>query len=329
MTSIHPLARRKFNTWLAGLGCLPLIAACSTKDQPITIGLHVWPGYEPTPLARAMGWLDEKLVKLVETPSATDSLKLLEQGKIDAAGLTLDEVLRARENGIALAVVLICNISAGADMLLARPNIKTLADLRGRRVGVEDGALGALMLYKALRAVGLTREDIQVVSLTVNEQAQAWKRGEIDAAITYEPDAAQIFEMGGHRLFDSRQIPDTILDVLAVRSASLEANHSKALHHLVATHLRALDYMQTRPDDAAYRMAARLKLAPDRVSTAFKGLVLPDLKNNIRLFGTPSMGLMKNAATVASTLVDAGILHKPPDLTGLLRPEFLPSEASS
>jgi NitT/TauT family transport system substrate-binding protein len=240
MTSIHPLARRKFNTWLAGLGCLPLIAACSTKDQPVTIGMHVWPGYEPIPLARAMGWLDDKLVKLVDTPAATDSLKLLEQGKIDGAGLTLDEVLRARANGIALAVVLVCDISAGADMLLARPAIKTLSDLRGLRIGVENGALGALMLYKALRSAGLTVADVKPVSLTVNQQAQAWEQGEIDAAITYEPAASQIFALGGNRLFDSRQIPDTILDVLAVRSAVLDPNHSKALRHLVASHLRAL-----------------------------------------------------------------------------------------
>lgn len=328
MNTNHPLARRRFAAGLAGLCCLPLLPACGVTDQPVTIGMHVWPGYEPMPLARAMGWLDDRLVTLVDTPAATDSLKLLEQGKIDGAGLTLDEVLRARANGIELAVVLVCDISAGADMLLARPVIKTLADLQGRRIGVEDGALGALMLYKALRSAGLTVADVKPVSLTVNQQAQAWEQGEIDAAISYEPAASEIFALGGNRLFDSRQIPETILDVLAVRSTVLDPKHSKALHHLVASHLRALHYIQTRPDDAAYRMAKRLKLPPNKVSTAFKGLVLPDLKNNIRLFGTPSQGLGKNVDAITNSMVEAGILHKEPDLTGLLRPDFLPGEAS-
>lgn len=320
--------RRLFLSLLTGLCALPLVSACAAPDQGITIGLHPWAGYEATPLARSMGWLNGELVKLVDTASATDSLRLLEQGTIDGAGLTLDEVLRARENGIPLSVVLICDFSAGADVLLVRPDIKTLSGLRGRRVGVEDGAVGALMLHKVLRTAGLSPEEVQPVSLTVDQHAQAWERGEIDAAVTYEPAAEKIFAMGGVRLFDSRQIPETILDVLAVRTSLLNPTHAKAVGHLVAMHLRALEHFHKSPEDASYRIAPRLKLPPNQVHTAFKGLVLPDLKNNLRLFGTTKQGLMNNASVIASTLHDAGILHKPADLKDLLRPEFLPREAS-
>lgn len=131
-----------------GLVGVPLFRNCAVEDQPITVGLHIWPGYELTPLARSMGWLNEDWVKLVQTNSATESLQLLGQGKIDAAGLTLDEVLRGREAGIPLSVMLVCDISTGADQFRVRPEIKTFADIKGRRIGVEKGALGALMLYQ-------------------------------------------------------------------------------------------------------------------------------------------------------------------------------------
>ncbi|MDO9067107.1 MAG: ABC transporter substrate-binding protein [Deltaproteobacteria bacterium] len=79
---------------------------------------------------RSEGWLDTQQVRLVEMSSGQDSLKALAEGKVDGAAMTLDEVLQARASGLPLSVVMIFDISAGADMLVAYPGIKTLADLR-------------------------------------------------------------------------------------------------------------------------------------------------------------------------------------------------------
>lgn len=320
--------RRQFLALLGGLCCIPALPGCSLNAKAITIGLHTWPGYEPTPLARMMGWLDEKQVKLVKTGAATDSLELLKQGKIDGAGLTLDEVLRARENGIPLSVILVCDISAGADLLLARPEIKTLAEIKGRRIGVEHGALGALMLHQVLQAAGLKVEDITPVSLTVDQQVDAWKHGRIDAAVTYEPSSNRIMEMGGHRLFDSSMTPDLVVDVFAVRTSLLDHAHGEALRHLVASHLKGLNHLNTNPDDAAYRLAPGFKLPPEKVMASFKGLVLPDLENNLRLLATAQPALLTSAKRIARILQEAGLLQRQADLTELLHPEYLPRHAT-
>lgn len=322
------LSRRRFMMLMGGMGCACLLDGCIGKAEPIRIGMHVWPGYEPLPLARNMGWLDESLVQIVETGSATDCLEELKQGKIDGAGLTLDEVLRARENGIPLSIVLVCDISAGADQFLTRPDIQSLADIKGLRVGVEDGALGALMLYQVLQAAKLGIADIKPVSLTVDLQPTAWKRGEIDAAVTYEPSASKIMELGARRLFDSSSIPDIIVDVLAIRTSIINRAHKQALQHLVAAHLKGLEYLNTSVDDATYQLAPRLKLPPEKVMNTFKGLVLPDFNNNIRLLATAKPALQGSAKIIADTMLQAGILHQPADLDGLLHPEFLPRKES-
>ena len=313
-------------TVVSALVCVMLLPACSSKAKPVTVGLHIWPGYEPAPLARSLGWLDDKLVKLVQTNSATESITLLEQGKIDGAGLTLDEVLRAKEIGIPLSVLLAFDISAGADMLLAKPKIKNLASLKGARIGVEEGALGALMLHEVLLTAGLVPDNIKTVSLTIDQHVEAWRHNEVDAIVTYEPAASEIIKLGGKKLFNSSQIPDLIFDVLAVRTSLLNNAHTEALQHLVLTHLKALKYINTNPDAASYQMATHFKLPPDQVMSAFKGLVLPDLDNNIRLLSTSSPAMIKSAAAIAEILQKAGILHHKADLAGLLRPEFLPDE---
>lgn len=321
--------RRKFVALMGALACSPLLSSCASSAQPVTIGLHVWPGYEPLPLAQSLGWLDEKQVRLVDTSAATASLKLLEAGSIDGACLTLDEVLRARENGIPLSVLLVCDISAGADMILARPGIKHLAGIKGRRIGVEEGALGALMLHAALREAGISAKDIRPVALPVNHHADAWARGEIDAVVTFEPAASRIMAMGANRLFDSSRIPDLILDVLAVRTSLLDSAHAAALRHLVATHLRAMHYIDTVSIDASYRMARRFQLPPEEVMATFRGLVLPSLDKNLRLLATSPPELLKSVNLVYAVLRQAGLLHGQANSDGLLRPEYLPETEAS
>lgn len=319
-----PLSRRNFLTLLGSLACTPLLSGCLVSPKPISLATHVWPGYEPLSLAEQMGWLDEHQIKLIHTNTFTDSIKLLEAGKIDAAGLTLDEVLRIREQGIKLAVILICDISAGADMVLAKSSIATLAALKGKRLGVEDGALGTLMQYQLLQAAGLKDEDIQVVSLGVEKQLEAWQQGKIDAAISYEPVASHLRLAGGRVIFDSRQASDLIYDVIAVHPSALDEAHSAALSHLIAAHLKALAHINSNPEDAAYRMAARFGMPADQVMSTFKGLVLPDLDNNYRLLSSTPALLLKSAAVVAEVMRKAGILHRQADLGDMIRPEYLP-----
>ena len=306
------------------IACTTLLSACTSKS--ISISTNLWPGYEPLFLAREMGWLDEKQVQLIQSESVSDTVKLFVEGKIDAAGLTLDEVLRLREKGIPVSIVLVCDISAGADMLLARSNIHSLSGLKGQRIAVEDGALGALMLYQVLQAAGLKVEDVKPVTLTVEMQVDAWKKGDIDAAISYEPEASKLMKLGGIKLFDSRQIPNQIFDVIAVRTSVLDNAHADALRHLVAAHLKGLAYINTNPLDAAYRLAPRFNLPHDQVMTTFKGLVLPDLDNNLRLFASSTSILMKSVNIVAGVMLKAGILQQQADLNGLLRPEYLPGQ---
>jgi NitT/TauT family transport system substrate-binding protein len=286
----------------------------------------MWLGYEPMFLARDRGWLDAPQVTLLETRSAVDSIAALRAGKAHAAALTLDEVLGARATGLALSVVLVFNVSMGADMLLVRPGITQLDQLKGLRVGYEASSVAEVMLAEILRAAGLARQDIELLQIRVEDQPKAWQRRAVDAVISYEPMATQLLAQGMTHLFDSRQIPNTIVDVLAVRTAVLDRAHAKALRHLVATHFRALDDLTRNPQDAAYRMAGHLKLPAAGVLSAFRGLTLPSLANNYRLLAGSDPELLSTARRVADILHRIGTLSQRDALTDLVNASYLPTE---
>ncbi len=110
------ISRRRFITLLGGLALAQTLSGCEWFNHPVSIATIVWPGYEPMFLARDKGWLNIHQVHLLEMASATDSLQALAEGKADGAALTLDEVLKARAAGLALSVVMIFDISAGAEL---------------------------------------------------------------------------------------------------------------------------------------------------------------------------------------------------------------------
>jgi NitT/TauT family transport system substrate-binding protein len=318
------MARRRFLALLgAGAAWLMLPGCRRAETPPLTVAAHIWPGYEFMFLAQREGWLDAGRVTLRETASASASLQALADGAVDAAALTLDEVLRAQAAGTALSVVLVFDISAGADMVLARPPIRELKQIKGKRIGAEQSALGALMLAKALQAAGLRHDEVRIVPLTIDRHEAAWASGEVDVLVCYPPASSRLLDAGAVNLFDSRQLPDTIVDVLAVRRQVLETK-GDAVRHLVEAHLRGLAHLQRNPQDASYRMASHLGLRADEVLASFKGIVLPDLANNWRLLGGDKPALLASAEAIGEVMHREGLLPGPAALAGLLRADFLP-----
>lgn len=319
-------SRRQFLATLGIVISVPIFIKCKPDIQtPLTIASQVWPGYELMYLALKEGWLPEQDLTLVETNSATSSLIALSEGKIDGAALTLDEVLHARAQGTPLTVVMVFDVSAGADMLLVKPGIETLPELAGKRIGVEQSAVGALMLHKVLQAAQLSTSDITVVPVRIDQHLSAWLDNEIDAIISYDPTANLLLAKNAHRLFDSRDIPDTIFDVLAIRPEAMQ-KHAKVLRELIAGHFKARSHFLHNPQDASYRLATRLGLTGPEVLVSYKGLILPDIKNNRRFLAEPGGNLLEAAKNLSALMVNAGLLSQPDTLADLVNAEFLPED---
>lgn len=285
---------------LAAMGTLGMgLTACGRP--PMTVALHPWPGYAFMLLAGDRQWLDPSLVQLVNWRDATEIGGSIRQGQFDAAALTLDEVLLLRSQGQDLRVVAVLDVSVGADAMMAPDRIKGLKDLRGQRVGVESGAVGALVLNRALAAAGLSRADIQSVTLRQDQLANALTQGQIDVAVCYEPYLSQLEAKGYHRLFDSRALPDLIMDVLAVRPE--RARHA-ALESVIRGHFKAREAWMRLPIDVSVSLAGLMGVPVAQVASLYQGLNLPGLEAN-RAMLQPGGAVDLAARQLWSILADA------------------------
>lgn len=318
--------RRHFLSVIGAWGLPMWLGACDRDYAPLRIASYVWPGYEFMFLAQREGWLAGENIDLVETGSATESIKLLETGRVDGAALTLDEMMGARVRGLPLTAVLIFDISLGVDVLLAKPGIENMQQLNGKRIAYEPSAVGALMLHKALSATGLELEQVETVLVTFDQHEAVWRAGKVDAIVTFEPVASRLESEDAHRLFDSSQIPDTIFDVLAVTPDAIQ-HKAKALRHLVAAHFKGIHHLKKNPIDTAYRMAERFHLPAKEVLVAYSGLELPSGYRNLKLLGGANPPLSEKAKALSEFLIQTGILpQKLNDFSGLANADFIPRE---
>ncbi len=317
------MQRRAFLLRLAALAAGSVAVGACTSGAPMLVGIHPWPGYEPLYLARNFGWLPEG-VRLREGQTAGDSVAALQTGEVDAATLTLDEALSVRASGVALTVVLVFDSSVGADMVMARPSIRVPADVAGRRIAVERGAVGEVVLQKLLDAAGLEKADVTVLDLAPDRQLDAWRAGAIDVAIGYEPFSSLLGREGARRLFDSRQFPGIIFDVLAVRSDRLSALRAQ-VDALLVGHFRALTHLRVNREDALRRIAAWRGLSFDEAERSYTGLNLPDAAGNRSyLDPTGARGILRAARELNALMLRVGSIKQADDLVGLIDPSFLP-----
>ncbi|MFZ4699349.1 MAG: ABC transporter substrate-binding protein [Candidatus Methylumidiphilus sp.] len=293
-------------------------------NPPLRIAVQPWVGYQFIFLAGLEGWLPSDGLQLLETKNNPESIAALVENRVDGAALTLDGVLSLRDQGIAVSAVMVFDVSAGADAVLAKPDIQSLAGLKGKRIGVEASSLGAIMLAKALDAGGLKQEELTVESMDFDHVA-TWDGGDLDAIITYEPALSQLLARGLVRIFDSRSLPQMIVDVLAVRPEVAERS-PHALRGLIAAHFQALRLWHSNPIDTAYRLATRLGVKPDGVKNVFKGLDLPDALYNRQYLAAPAAELTRSAEEMAQIMASAGMLKNPLRLDNLFLPDYLPGE---
>ncbi len=284
--------------------------ACSSEPPPLLrLGTIVWPGYEPLYLARNKGLIKSLDIRLVEYSSASQVLQAYRNNLIDAAALTLDESLRLLQTSEDVRLVLVLDISHGADAIIAHKNIKDIKDLKGKIVGVEHSALGAYFISRALDIAGLTRESIYIAPLTIDEQEIAFKNGEIDAAVTFEPVRSKLLMAGGHVLIDSRQLPGEIIDVLVVRDIYLK-KHLNQIKRLITNWYQTLNLIEMAPIKSSIILGQRMRLNSQQTQQAYQGLILANKNENKELLSGDISKLQRTSRRLMKVLEDQNLLIK-------------------
>lgn len=311
-TARAPLIRIFRTLWAAAL-LLPLtlltLTGCERHVTPLRVATIQWIGYQPLHLAQTHGHFDPLPVRLADFLSNRDSLRAFRNRNVDVAALTLDEALLLRNEGHDVRVILVLDYSNGADAIVSRPEVRSLGELEGRRVGVESMAAGAYLLARGLEHAGLNGEDVEIVNIGAEQQVSAYREGRVDALATFEPLRTRLLRLGARELFNSTRMPGEIVDVLVTRQSTVE-QRPEDLERLLRGWFRALDHTREQPRQSSRELAAALDLETGQYLEAVGGLRFPSLEENCELFSGDASQLQFTAGALSRFMEEKGLLQR-------------------
>ena len=287
----------------------PLAAA------PLTIGYSDWPGYVAWQVAIDKGWLKE--VGLDVTFQWFDysaSLDAFSAGKIDSVLTTNGDTLVTGGGGTKGIMIMLTDFSNGNDMIVGKPGIKSLKDLKGKKIGIEVGLVEHLLLLHGLDQAGMKEKDVKLVNTKTNDTPQVLASGQVDAIGAWQPNSGMAMKQvpGSKPVYTSEQAPGLIYDVLTVNPTVLSARKAE-WQKLVKLWDKVVHYINDpkTQDDAVKIMSARTGVSAEEYKPLLKGTKLLDLAEGKKVYAkAPGLGSLYGSTKIADDFNVANEVYK-------------------
>ncbi|HYD15832.1 MAG TPA: aliphatic sulfonate ABC transporter substrate-binding protein [Hyphomicrobium sp.] len=245
----------------------PALASAQQKLTEIKID---WATYNPVSIALKNSGLLEKefekdgiKIQWVQSLGSNKALEFLNASSLDFGSTAGAAALVGKINGNPFKSIYVYSRPEWAT-LVTRPEtgIKTVADLKGKRVAATRGTDPHIFLIRALQDAGLTEKDITLVLLQHGDGKAALLRGDVDAWAGLDPLTASAEIENGAILFHRNKEANS-WGVLNVREA-FAAEHPDVVKRVLATYEKAREWSLANPAELKKQLVEATKL-PDAV----------------------------------------------------------------
>lgn len=296
----------------AAVAVLATTAALWVRAQPPGAPQQLRIGFQKgsfnLALLKSYGLLEQRLpgtkVQWTEFPAGPQLLEALALGSVDLGATGDAPPVFAQAAGKDVVYVGAEPPKPDSSAVLVKPDsaLKTLADLRGRRVALQKGSSAHFLTVQALKRAGLAWTDIQAVYLPPADARAAFERGSVDAWAVWDPYYAAAEISGELRaLATSRGLTSNNTFYLASRTLSQHPALLKTLFQALT--------------DTDTRVRAEKRDAVQRYAD-FAGLPVATVQRMVERRGAApvaplSAELVKEQQQVADAFAELGLIPRP------------------
>ena len=241
---------------LSGCGGGDLTASTSAGGKDKVLRFAYTKSISPASLAKERGTLEKKLkdkgIKLewVEFQTGPQMFEAIRANSVDLINSGNMPAVYAQANNTPF--VYIAGVSGPNFSLLVPKNspIKSLNDLRGKKVAYPKGSVSEYMLYEVLDKAGLKKNEVDEKPLLPSDAMTAFQGGNIDAWIIWEPYITMVEELLQGNVLQSS---DGLMPSLGFYNARREyAQNNKEIIDIVLQDLKENgEWMTGNPKEAA------------------------------------------------------------------------------
>ncbi|MBY5283478.1 ABC transporter substrate-binding protein [Aphanizomenon flos-aquae CCAP 1446/1C] len=293
------------------------------KRPPLKIPFGFFVGEYPGIIAQEKGFFKAQGVdvELIHKPYIQLEQGNFSAGKYDGAISSLGSFIILSATIPDIQSVMVVDESTGADVVVAQSQIRTVADLKGKKLGTNLGGFSEVFVTEMLKTANLTSDDVNLVKLEASEIPQRLKNNTIQAGHTWQPHLSEAMKSGGHILFTSKQTPYLILDMIVFRGEIIR-DRPEDVRAFVRGWLQAVNYWKANIQEGNAIVSKVLKIPSNTIS--LEGVNLTDLDENQKFFQSSNPNsIYKNAKIYADFFIRTGNVTRIPELKSLFNSDFL------
>ena len=269
------------------------------------LSVNSWVGYAPFYLAKEKDIFKQEGVDvdIVVMDDTAQRKAAMINGDVDGLGDTVDLLVTERDEKVPAVSVMQNDFSNGADGIVAIDSIKTIQDLKGKKIAVQKNFVSESFLNYVLKKNGLSPSDVIMIDMEAGAAGAAFVAGKVDAAVTFEPWLSKAKERkNGHVLVSSSDVPGVVVDTLSINETYLK-NNQEVVKKVMRSWFKALEYYKNNQEESNLIMSKYYKISPQEFSDMISGLEWPNLDQNIAYFGKePGKGQIFDVANTFITI---------------------------
>jgi len=220
----------------------------------------------PSLVLKKFGWLEQELqadnvpVKWVLSQGSNRALEFLNGGGIDFGSTAGLAAVLSKANGNPIKGIYIFSRPEWTALLVPKDSpIRSIRDLKGKKVAATKGTDPFLFLLRGLHAEGLQKSDIEHVSLQHADGRAALEQGRVDAWAGLDPlMAASELEAGSRAIY--RNVAFNTYGVLNT-TEKFARDNPEYVRKVIAAYEKARKWIIANPEETARLLAEEAKLS--------------------------------------------------------------------
>jgi NitT/TauT family transport system substrate-binding protein len=253
-------------------------------------------------------------IEVIPFESPTDGKNAVLTGTVDVGVYGIAAFFLGAAAGEPVSVIAAACNRGMAIVSGAKSDIKTVKELRGKKVAIWPGSTQEVVILERLKAEGMSIKDIQPIRLAFSDMAPALARGDVDAYVGAEPAPGISLANGAGRIVEyPYSTPIGSLNMVLTASEKLIAEKPEFIKQIVEMHKKATDYAMANREQMVE--VAMQKLGQQKKSIE---LAVP----NVELTWKMDAEFVKRAKAYSELMLEKKQIRQLPDFTHALNTKF-------
>ncbi|WP_249436159.1 aliphatic sulfonate ABC transporter substrate-binding protein [Paenibacillus sp. Marseille-Q4541] len=296
-------------------------AGNNSSKGTVTVNLALNGVISPLLIAQEKGWVDEAFeaqgtkVEWSKFTSGPPLLEALVSNRVDLSWLGDGATITGVANQLPFEIVGLIGDGKNLNNLIvpADSNISSVADLKGKTIGVAKGTTSHVYLIKILQANGLSQDDVKQINLQADDALAAFETGRLDAWVTLDPYVTLNVQQKKAKIIEVKD--EIYAPVSMIARTDFAKEHPDIVVEYLKVYKKALEWQHDNLDEAAAIYEKYSKIPAPIIK-----IVLERSANHLSAY-TPEA--LKAQEASSEILLNHEFLKKKPDFAKAINDSFV------